>query len=246
MHDDAAQSSPVISVIIPAYNEAKYLPRTLEAVHRAADKLASPVEIIVADNLSTDNTAVIAREYGATVVTATIKCISAVRNAGANAAGGRILVFCDADNRISPNLLLTIKRSMDTGRYAGGGVANVQMNRLSIGTFLFNMLPLWCCAIFLRTSMVVFYATREAFDAIGQFDETKLMAEDYNFAQRLRKWGKAHGLRYKNIYRGHVVVSTRKYDEHGDFFLIMNPRKLLRAMKKDQAVLDEFWYNPNR
>jgi glycosyltransferase involved in cell wall biosynthesis len=246
MHDSENTERPALSVIIPAYNEANYLPRTLEAVHRAMEQVDGVVEIIVSDNLSTDNTAAIAREYGARVVTATTKCIAAVRNTGAAAARGRVLVFCDADNRISPNLLASIQQAMQRGRYAGGGVANVQMNRLSIGTFLFNMLPLWCCAILLRTAMVVFYATPEAFEGVGGFDETKPMAEDYDFAQRLRQWGKARGLRYKNLYRGHVIVSTRKYDEHGDFFLIMNPRKLVRAIKKDQAVLDEFWYNPNR
>lgn len=238
--------APLFSVVVPAFNEARYLPDTLAALRRAIDALGAPVEVIVADNGSTDATADIARGHGARVVPVAPKCISAVRNGGAAAARGRYLVFNDADNHVSGNLLVEIRRVLDAGRHVGGGVGNVRMQRLSIGTFLFNMLPLWMAALVTRTSMVVFYCPREAFEAVGGFDETRKMAEDHEFAQRLRRWGRARGLRYKNLYRAHVVVSTRKYDEHGDYFLLRHPIKLMRAIRQDQAVLDEFWYRPNR
>jgi glycosyltransferase involved in cell wall biosynthesis len=237
---------PRISVIIPAFNEARYLPATLAALQRAAAQVDGGVEIIVADNGSTDETAAIARAHGAAVVPVAPKCIAAVRNGGAAAARGAYLVFNDADNLVSENLLAEIARVLDAGRHAGGGVGNVRMQRLSVGTFLFNMLPLWMAALVTRTSMVTFYCTRAAFDGVGGFDETRKMAEDHDFAQRLRRWARGQGLRYHNLYRGHVVVSTRKYDEHGDFFLVRHPIKLLRAIRQDQSVLDEFWYRPNR
>lgn len=235
-----------ISVIIPAYNEEACLPETLAAVQRAMAQLDGTAEIVVADNCSTDRTAAIAREYGANVAPTPIKSISAVRNVGAAYARGRYVVFCDADNHIAPNLLQAVKDTMDSGRYVGGGMGNVRMGRLSLGTFLFNQLPLWCSPWFTGVSMVVFYTARETFETLGGFDETILMAEDYDFGKRMRRLGRQRGLAYKHLYRSRVTVSTRKYDEHGDFFLIRHPIKFLRACMKDQQVLDEFWYRPNR
>ena len=53
----------MISVIIPAYNEEKYLPSTLASFRAAAD--GHEVELIVVDNVSTDKTAEVARSFGA-------------------------------------------------------------------------------------------------------------------------------------------------------------------------------------
>lgn len=237
---------PDISVIIPAFNEEACLPETLRVVQRAIDALDGTAEIVVSDNCSTDRTVEIAQSFGATVVHTPVKCISAVRNFGAAAARGRYLVFCDADNHISQNLLQAVKDTLDSGRFVGGGVGNVRMNRLSVGTFLFNQLPLWCTPFLMGVSMVVFYTTKDSFVAVGGFDEKILMAEDYDFGKRLRAFGRARQLAYKHLYRARVTVSTRKYDEHGDFFLLRHPVKLLRACRNDQRVLDEFWYRPNR
>ena len=61
-----------LSVIIPAFNEAGYLPSTLDSVQRASEHLRGrvdvDVEVIVVDNNSTDETSAIAKARGATVV----------------------------------------------------------------------------------------------------------------------------------------------------------------------------------
>ena len=57
------------SVIIPAYNEEEYLPKTLEALKHAIDRLAGlRGEIILVDNQCTDRTAQIAEEFGCIVI----------------------------------------------------------------------------------------------------------------------------------------------------------------------------------
>ncbi|HTP42260.1 MAG TPA: glycosyltransferase, partial [Nitrospiria bacterium] len=90
-----------LSVIIPAYNEANYIGRLLDslAVARRQHAPGREAEIIVVDNGSTDATAAIAQEKGATVVQESERKIAAVRNAGARAARGATLIFIDADNR---------------------------------------------------------------------------------------------------------------------------------------------------
>ena len=89
------------SLIIPAYNEEAYLPRLLDTVDRAREAWrAGPaaVEVIVADNASTDGTARVAAARGCRVVPVARRGIAVARNAGARAATGEVLSFVDADH----------------------------------------------------------------------------------------------------------------------------------------------------
>src|SRR5438093_3363521 len=93
------------SVVVPAYNEERLLARLLDTVDAAqAAYWGGParIEVIVADNLSTDRTAEIAAARGARVVSVEKRVIGAVRNGGARAASGEVLAFMDADLRIHP------------------------------------------------------------------------------------------------------------------------------------------------
>src|SRR5215467_13374571 len=87
----------VISFVVPAYNEERLLGRTLAALHSAARALSQPYELVVVDDGSTDRTAAIATAGGATVVSVQFRQIARVRNAGAAAATGEVLIFVDAD-----------------------------------------------------------------------------------------------------------------------------------------------------
>ena len=236
---------PVLSVVIPAFNEERYLPATLESFRRAEAFLGEPIEIIVANNMSTDNTVAVAQEMGARVVDIEKKSISAVRNGGAAAATGKYLAFCDADDQVSENMLSEIKAALDSGQFVGGGVGNVQVDRRSLGTYLSYRLP-FRLAAWSGVSMAMFYTTREIFDAIGGFDEEKLTVEDYDFGRRLKQEGRKRNLRYKHILNASLIKSTRKCDEFGDYFILLNPHKLIGAFLGNRAVLDEFWYRPNR
>ncbi len=92
-------SSMKVSVVIPAFNEARLLGETLRHVQAALTVFTSRgwgVEIIVCDNNSTDATAEIARAAGATVVFEPENQIARARNSGAAAATGDWLIFVDA------------------------------------------------------------------------------------------------------------------------------------------------------
>ncbi len=86
----------MISVVIPALNEESSLPDCLESLKNQDYK--GEYEIIVADNGSTDNTAGIAKGFGAEVVFCRDKkSVFSARQAGANAARGDIIAQADAD-----------------------------------------------------------------------------------------------------------------------------------------------------
>lgn len=94
-----ATDSIVVSIIIPARNEAKNLPKLLVSLQRLTSK---PKEILVVDDSSTDNTSAVAAAHGATVISAGIKPEGwAGKNwachVGAQHASGELLLFTDAD-----------------------------------------------------------------------------------------------------------------------------------------------------
>src|SRR5580704_5352810 len=83
-----------ISIVIPVYNGAHYLRACLKHL-KASD--AAALECIVVDDGSTDDSAAVAREFGATVISSPHRGPAAARNLGAKAANGDILLFLDAD-----------------------------------------------------------------------------------------------------------------------------------------------------
>ncbi len=85
-----------LSLIIPAFNEEKYIGRLLTSI--AELPLTSVKEVIVVDNNSTDKTQEIARSFkNVTVVTETRKGVAFARSRGAELATGEIIAFLDAD-----------------------------------------------------------------------------------------------------------------------------------------------------
>ncbi len=97
--------TPRFSLVIPAYNEEQYLPRLLDSIDIARDRYRQgrdAIEVIVANNASTDRTAEIATARGCSVVFVEKRAIAAARNGGARFARGEILAFIDADSAIHP------------------------------------------------------------------------------------------------------------------------------------------------
>ena len=235
-----------LSVIVPAYNEATYIGRLLEslAVARRPLDAAHEVEVIVVDNHSTDQTAAVARSHGVHVVTEPERRISSVRNAGAWAATGDVLVFIDADNLASPNLLTEIIRVMRSGRYEGGGV-QVLPDRWSAGialTYAFFWTSFWLMGL----SAGVIFISREAFDALGGFDPTLYAGEDAKLVWELKHWARRRGRRFCNLHTAHIVTSTRKFDQYGDWlFLRLMLRWWYRPFRvlKDRRAVGFMWYD---
>src|SRR4051794_22102998 len=110
----------MISFIIPAYNEESLLGGTLHALNEAAGAAGERYEVVVADDASTDRTADVARAYGARVVSVLHRQIAATRNAGARAAAGGMLVFVDADTRVTAAAVRGAVRAMREGAVGGG------------------------------------------------------------------------------------------------------------------------------
>lgn len=108
-----------ISVVIPAYNEEKYLGPCLQAL-RGQTYPHDQFEVIVVDNGSTDATARIAQDFGARVIEEPIKGIARARQRGFEAARGVIIVSTDADTVVPPFWLARIAGHFTRNPELGG------------------------------------------------------------------------------------------------------------------------------
>lgn len=113
-----------ISVIIPAHNEAALIGHVVSAV-RAQAPAGIELEVIVADDGSTDETVAAARGAGAQVVSLDGGNPAAARNRGAAAATGEILIFLDADCLPAPGWLAALLAAHERGVPAVGGALDL-------------------------------------------------------------------------------------------------------------------------
>jgi len=97
-----------ISLIIPVYNEEKYIAYCLESI---AKQKIKPDEVIVVNNNCTDHTLSIVKKFKfVRVLDESKQGMIAARNAGFNAAQYEIIARCDADTRLPPNWIARIHR----------------------------------------------------------------------------------------------------------------------------------------
>lgn len=91
--------SAEISVVIPVFNQARFV---ADAVTSALNQTLSPLEVIVVDDGSTDETAAVLQQFAADprvkLIRQENRGVSAARNAGAAVACGKYLAFLDADD----------------------------------------------------------------------------------------------------------------------------------------------------
>jgi glycosyltransferase involved in cell wall biosynthesis len=92
----------LVSVVIPCYNQAHFLGEALESV---AAQTHEPVETIVVDDGSTDETSAVAAAHGVRCVRQENRGLSEARNTGFRASSGDMLLFLDADDLLAPDAI---------------------------------------------------------------------------------------------------------------------------------------------
>ena len=239
------------SVIIPAYNEEKYLPRLLDSIAVARANYSGgcdQVEIVVADNDSSDATAAVAAAHGARVVHVAKRRIAAARNGAARAAQGEILCFIDADSAIHPQTFEAIDRAMQTGSYVWG-VTGARLERISLALLIthYMFMPMvWTTGLDIGLS----FCHREDFEAVGGYDENRLYAEDVTFPLALRRLGRTRGQSFVRLPKIKALACTRKFDQFGEwhyFGMLAHAFKSLITWNwHDEKLAERYWYNSGR
>ena len=199
-HVTSPQRLPLVSVVIPAYNEKDYLRPCLDSIKN--QDYAGEYEVIVVDNASTDNTAQIARDWGANVVYESKQSPAAARQKGAEIATGRIIAFIDADTRAPTHWLSTIvwRFLCDPDLVSlSGPYAYADAGKFSkITSYIGNVFSIITDQLFRRVfgkgSAIWgcnFAVRRSAFWQVGGFDtDIKFYGEEYELSLRLRRTGR--------------------------------------------------------
>ncbi len=239
----------MLSLVIPAWNEAARLPALLDSVRIARQRWhpdsADAVQVIVADNGSSDATAAIATAAGCEVVPVERRLIAAARNGGAAAASGDWLAFIDADSRLHPDCFVALAAALRNSRVVGGA-SGVTMERWSAGIALSYamVLPIVWLSGF-DTGLV--FCRRADFVALGGYDERRPFAEDVDFLWRLYRLGRGRGQHLVRLRRVKSITSTRKFDRYGDWhYFTQLPRQgwnLLRDRRAADAFVKRYWYD---
>jgi glycosyltransferase involved in cell wall biosynthesis len=100
---------PLVSIIIPTYNEEKTLPKTLESIKK---QTYPNIEVIVIDSNSTDNTKNIAKSLGARVINYEGKLLGA-RHIGIKKARGKYILLLDADQILEKKAVENALKKME-------------------------------------------------------------------------------------------------------------------------------------
>lgn len=232
----------MISVVIPAFNEEKYLPETLGHLRRAQVHLGRDVEVIVVDNASTDRTAEVALASGAKVVDVPEHNIARVRNAGAKAASGDVLVFLDADTLVPEATLGRIVQEMaDPSCLGGAADTDYRPARASMRAYI----RLWR-VLGRMTGMAqgaLQFCRRDAFAALGGYDETSYMGEDVDFYWRLGKLAKQRKGHVRYLKDVRVVPSCRRYDQWSTWRTLKETNPFYAALFQRRASAWRGWYS---
>lgn len=184
---------PYISVVIPAYNEEKYLGKTLKTVI-SQDYPEENYEVIVVDNNSNDRTSEVAKGFKVTVVECKTKGVSAARQAGAGVAKGEIIVYTDADTVVPRDWLTKISRYFQDEEIAALTGTAVFGKTDWVNSLLAMGYPVFMQLQFLLGKKALngfnLAIRKTVFEKIGGFDVGLASAEDVDLGMRASKEGR--------------------------------------------------------
>ncbi len=217
-----------VSVIIPAYNEAKYLGKVLSSLN---SQTISPDEIIVVDNNSTDKTVDIAKSFGAKVIPEKKQGITPARDRGFNSSQFEIIARCDADTIVPKEWIERIKVNFADSKIdaLSGPVIYYDARYLNTSTlpsrFYFKALSLLTGKkLLVGMNMIL---TREIWEKVRKIvttDDSKVH-EDVDLSLKIAKVGGVIG------YDNQLVVkaSSRRIIHKPKSFFLEYPLRLIRT-----------------
>lgn len=177
---------PVLSVIIPAHNAARFLTQALDSV---AAQTCAGLEVIVIDDGSTDDTAAIAKHRNATLIQLPKSGVSAARNVGVHAARAPLIAFLDADDLWWPDKIQTqiaALVAMPTAKMVITGYRMVDADGQDLGPGA-EPPPVTLAQLMERNVVHTSTAVmrRDTFLALGGFDPALDACEDYDLWLRI-------------------------------------------------------------
>jgi glycosyltransferase involved in cell wall biosynthesis len=212
---DQKKSKPKVSLIIPAYNEEKYIGECLEYVIKNSNGFFH--EIIVVDNASTDKTAEVAKKYpGVKVVREDKKGLTKARQRGLIESTGEILANIDADTRLPAGWCEILSKEFEdekivtlSGRYIYYDMHKFRQVFVWMYWHFMGVPSYWLTGYMLVGGN--FAIRKDVLEKMGGFDTTiEFYGEDTNIARRASKFGK---VKFKPSFA--MPTSARRLHKQG-------------------------------
>lgn len=203
-------NTPVISAIIPCFNQALYLG---EAIDSVIAQTFADIEIIVVDDGSTDNTAAIAsRCPGVRLVSQRNSGLAAARNSGMRESQGQYLVFLDADDRLLPSAIAEgykCLREHPDSAFARGHFRWLEPDGTTAEANYRTCGDEDPYAWLLQGNHIVMHATviyrRDALEGAGGFDASLPVCEDYDLYLRIAR-------QHQIAQHDRIIAEYRRHD----------------------------------
>lgn len=220
---------PFISVIIPTYNESATIEGTIEHLR----PWSSQIELIIAD-ASTDGTAhLVSREV--TLIQAPRGRASQM-NAGAQLAGGEVLLFLHSDTRLPNDFMQQLELALSDSKVVGGAF-KMKIDHPGLFFYLTTLgsnLRAAVTGVYFGDQTI--FVRRDCFRQIGGFPLIELM-EDWEFSLSMKKIGKTV------LLPGPVKTSARRWLIHGKWRTtwLMHKIKVLYLLGTSPADLKRLY-----
>jgi len=196
----------MISIIIPAYNEADQIGKTISRIREVNGQHA--IEIIVVDGGSNDQTISIAEKSGAITLLSEKRGRAAQMNKGASVVKGEIFYFLHADSIPPKNFTDHITDALQRGHSCGCFRLRFDLRHWFLKAICwFTRFDINA----IRFGDQSLFVTRDVFIKIKGFNEGLLIMEDQEIIHRIRKHGKF------KVMNATVTTSARKYRDNGIF-----------------------------
>ena len=198
----------MISIVIPALNEEKCLPKLMECIKAQTYR---DYEIIVADANSTDRTRNIAKACKCKIAKGGMPAVG--RNNGARMAKGDLILFLDADVQFSKDFL---RDAVDEFKRKKLGIAGFRL--LPLGNNIVDKLFFYVFNLWTRSTQFFYpnaagagiLCKKNLHQSVKGFDQSIKLSEDIDYAKRCGKKGKFRILKSPRLY-----VAMRRFENEG-------------------------------
>jgi len=222
------KNKPFFSIIIPALNEEKYLPKLLTDLSNQTFK---DFEVIVVDGKSIDQTVEKVKTYSKLlpslkILTSDKRHVCTQRNLGAKVSKSDILIFSDADNRLPPYFLQGLKYRWESNKsnilsfWLKPDVSTPQNDTIALAVNTFLELQSIRNPKYLFEALIVI--EKNCFDDIGGFTESI----DYAEGKNLIRSATAKGYKYTVLRDPTYITSFRRFRKIGVLKLAGNVARM--------------------
>lgn len=203
---------PLISIVIPTLNEAKYLPTLIRALK---NQTFTNYEVIIVDKSSNDGTKQLCRHAGWQVVNQIGNTISAARGQGFSLARADIIASTDADSAPSPQWLETIFSVFSDPKVVGVHGPTYFLDQKFFYRFLsfLGLIFFFLNHVFKNDHFVGmnFAVRKSAYLQFGGFNPKLTTAEDMYISQQIKRFGKIVFDKNVTVYTSSRRLKKQKF-----------------------------------